>query len=46
VYVLLLSNRVNPTRMNTKIGRVRVALADSVLGALGAPRTSPASGAR
>jgi CubicO group peptidase (beta-lactamase class C family) len=37
VYVLLLTNRVNPTRMNTKIGRVRVALADAVLQALGAP---------
>jgi CubicO group peptidase (beta-lactamase class C family) len=41
VYVLLLTNRVNPTRMNTKIGRVRVALADAALQALGAPPTFP-----
>ena len=41
VYVILLSNRVNPTRMNTKIGGVRVALADAVMQALGAPRTFP-----
>jgi hypothetical protein len=27
----LLSNRVNPTRANTKIGRVRVQLADAVM---------------
>jgi CubicO group peptidase (beta-lactamase class C family) len=30
VFVLLLSNRVDPTRANNKIGRVRVALADAV----------------
>lgn len=41
VYVVLLSNRVNPTRMNTKIGRVRVALADAVLEALGASPSFP-----
>ena len=29
VFVILLSNRVNPTRANTKIGRVRVQLADA-----------------
>jgi CubicO group peptidase (beta-lactamase class C family) len=34
VFIILLSNRVNPTRANTKIGRVRVALADAVLSAL------------
>ncbi|MEP6492827.1 MAG: serine hydrolase [bacterium] len=34
VFVILLSNRVNPTRANTKIGRVRVQLADAVLGIL------------
>jgi CubicO group peptidase (beta-lactamase class C family) len=34
VFVLLLTNRVNPTRANTKIGRVRVALADAVMSAL------------
>lgn len=43
VYVVLLTNRVNPTRMNTKIGAVRVALADSVMRALGAPPTFPPS---
>jgi len=31
VFVILLSNRVNPTRANTKIGRLRVALADAVM---------------
>lgn len=31
VFVILLSNRVNPTRANTKIGRVRVALVDAVM---------------
>jgi CubicO group peptidase (beta-lactamase class C family) len=31
VFVILLSNRVNPTRANNKIGRVRVALADAVM---------------
>lgn len=31
VFIILLSNRVNPTRSNTKIGRVRVQLADAVM---------------
>jgi CubicO group peptidase (beta-lactamase class C family) len=31
VFIVLLSNRVNPTRANTRIGRVRVALADAVM---------------
>ena len=31
MFVILLSNRVNPTRANNKIGRVRVALADAVM---------------
>jgi serine-type D-Ala-D-Ala carboxypeptidase len=31
VFVILLSNRVNPTRANQRIGRVRVALADAVM---------------
>jgi hypothetical protein len=35
VFVLLLTNRVNPTRMNTRIGAVRVALADAAMQALG-----------
>ena len=34
VFVILLSNRVNPTRANNKIGRVRVALADAVMSTL------------
>lgn len=34
VFVILLTNRVNPSRQNTKIGGVRVALADAVVGAL------------
>ncbi len=41
LYVLLLSNRVNPTRENRKIGAVRTALADAVVGALeGAARAA------
>ncbi|AMW06752.1 hypothetical protein GEMMAAP_10390 [Gemmatimonas phototrophica] len=39
LFVLLLTNRVNPTRQNTRIGTVRTALADAVVGAL--PRVSP-----
>jgi serine-type D-Ala-D-Ala carboxypeptidase len=31
IFVILLTNRVNPTRMNTKIGRVRNRLADAVM---------------
>ena len=34
VFVLLLTNRVNPTRENRKIGAVRMEMADAVLGAL------------
>jgi CubicO group peptidase (beta-lactamase class C family) len=34
VFVLLLTNRVNPTRQRTGIGQVRPALADAVIGAL------------
>jgi CubicO group peptidase (beta-lactamase class C family) len=41
VYVILLTNRVNPTRQNTRIGGVRVALADSALRALGAAPVFP-----
>ncbi len=37
VFVILLTNRVNPTRENKKIGGVRVALADAVAGALDGP---------
>jgi CubicO group peptidase (beta-lactamase class C family) len=33
LFILLLSNRVNPSRQNTRISRVRVALADAVLAA-------------
>jgi CubicO group peptidase (beta-lactamase class C family) len=39
-FVLLLSNRVNPSRQNSRIGQVRVALADAVMAAFGAPLTS------
>jgi CubicO group peptidase (beta-lactamase class C family) len=31
VFVVLLTNRVNPTRENPRIGRVRTALADAVV---------------
>ena len=43
VFVILLSNRVNPTRANPRIGRVRVALADAVMSTM-ARYTSPAPG--
>jgi CubicO group peptidase (beta-lactamase class C family) len=45
VFVLLLTNRVNPTRQRFGIGSVRPALADAVVGALEAttPRTAAAS---
>jgi serine-type D-Ala-D-Ala carboxypeptidase len=40
LFIVLLSNRVNPTRQNLKIGAVRMALADAVVGALeGTART-------
>ena len=41
VFVVLLTNRVNPTRQNTRISRVRVALADAVMQTV-ASRGSPA----
>jgi CubicO group peptidase (beta-lactamase class C family) len=31
VFVILLSNRVNPTRANNRIGRFRATLADAVM---------------
>ncbi|MCC6929559.1 MAG: serine hydrolase [Gemmatimonadaceae bacterium] len=34
IFVILLTNRVNPTRENRKIGQVRIAVADAVMGAL------------
>jgi len=34
LFVILLTNRVNPTRENRKIGGVRTALADAVAGAV------------
>jgi CubicO group peptidase (beta-lactamase class C family) len=37
LYIILLSNRVNPTRENRKIGGVRIALAEAVAGAVDAP---------
>jgi CubicO group peptidase (beta-lactamase class C family) len=37
VFVLLLTNRVNPSRENRKIGAVRTALADAAMSALGPP---------
>ncbi len=41
LFVLLLTNRVNPTRENRRIGGVRVALADAVWGALGGDLAAP-----
>jgi CubicO group peptidase (beta-lactamase class C family) len=37
VYIILLSNRVNPTRANTKITGVRTRLTDAVMSVLGTP---------
>jgi serine-type D-Ala-D-Ala carboxypeptidase len=34
LFIILLTNRVNPTRENRKIGGVRIALADAVVGAM------------
>ena len=44
VFIMLLTNRVNPTRENRRISEVRVALADSVMSVLvpgGVPSSSP-----
>lgn len=41
VFIILLTNRVNPTRANPRIVRVRTALADGVLAVLGAQPTFP-----
>ena len=41
VFIILLTNRVNPTRMNTKIGGVRARLADAVMSVVLSP-PSPA----
>jgi serine-type D-Ala-D-Ala carboxypeptidase len=43
VFVILLTNRVNPSRTNTKIGGVRLALADAVMGALAGSEPREAS---
>jgi CubicO group peptidase (beta-lactamase class C family) len=45
VFVLLLSNRVNPSRHNTRIGLVRIALADAAMAAVdgAAPPLTPRS---
>ena len=37
VFVILLSNRVNPSRSNNRIGRVRIALADTVMALMRGP---------
>jgi CubicO group peptidase (beta-lactamase class C family) len=41
LFVVLLTNRVNPTRQNTRIGRVRTSLADAVVDLLA--RATPPS---
>ena len=38
VYVVLLTNRVHPTRANSAIARVRPAFHDAVIAALESPR--------
>jgi len=44
VFIILLTNRVNPTRQNLRIGGVRVALADAVLRVLDQGASSATSG--
>jgi hypothetical protein len=39
LFVVLLSNRVNPTRQNSKVGGVRTGLADAVVAAIEGPAT-------
>lgn len=41
LYVIVLSNRVNPTRSNTKIGGVRMRVADAVVATVRAHRAQP-----
>jgi serine-type D-Ala-D-Ala carboxypeptidase len=41
LFVILLTNRVNPTRENRKIGGVRAALADAIVGALDGAAARP-----
>jgi CubicO group peptidase (beta-lactamase class C family) len=43
LFVILLTNRVNPTRQNSRIGGVRIALADAIAGALDAGGSRPAA---
>ena len=43
LFVILLTNRVNPTRENKKIGGVRIALADAIVGAIDAGAARPAT---
>ena len=45
LFVILLTNRVNPTRQNTRIGAVRIALADAILGAIDGAGSRPAASA-
>jgi serine-type D-Ala-D-Ala carboxypeptidase len=46
VFIILLSNRVNPTRANTKVNRVRVQLADAVMSTILNPSLMSTSGQR
>lgn len=41
LFIVLLTNRVNPTRENSRIGGVRTGLADAVVGALEGARPAP-----
>jgi CubicO group peptidase (beta-lactamase class C family) len=41
VFVILLSNRVNPTRANQRIGRVRVQLDDAIMSTMLNAATTP-----
>ncbi len=43
LFLILLTNRVNPTRENRKIGAVRVALADAVAGAVDGMAVRPSA---
>lgn len=43
LFVILLTNRVNPTRENKKIGAVRIALADAIAAVLDSAHAGPSS---
>jgi hypothetical protein len=41
VFIILLSNRVDPTRANNRVGKFRVQLADAVMSTIRNPALNP-----